>query len=138
MIGYENQTPFATFKVDVADVVNFANHAIGDRRMVPITGGTVSGQIGNGVVLPGSDWQWAHADGTIRLDAHYALQLDSGEQVEVESRGIRVVCDDGRVYFRTSIRLTTVADRPDVNHRLFTSVGTRLANQVILDLYPVG
>ncbi len=128
--------PFATFKVDVADIIDFGSGAIGHRRMVPITGGVVSGEIGSGVILPGTDWQWILADGTISLDAHYALKLVSGEFVEVESRGLRHVSENGEVYFRTSIRLTTTADRSDINQRLFTSVGSRLENQVILDLYP--
>lgn len=128
--------PFATFTVDVADIIDFGSGAIGHRRMVPITGGVVSGEIGSGVILPGTDWQWILADGTISLDAHYGLKLASGEFVEVESRGLRHVSDIGEVYFRTSIRLTTTAERADINQRLFTSVGSRLENQVILDLYP--
>jgi hypothetical protein len=128
--------PFATFTVEVADIIDFGAGSIGHRRMVPITGGAVAGEIGSGVILPGTDWQWILADGTISLDAHYALKLDSGEFVEVESRGLRHVSETGEVYFRTSIRLTSSAERPDINRRLFTSIGTRLENKVILDLYP--
>lgn len=137
MSEYSLADVFATFKVDVADILDFGQTAIGHRRMVPITGGTVSGAIGAGVILPGSDWQWLQPDGTVSLDAHYTLQLETGELVEVESRGLRHVSDSGEVYFRTSIRLTTSAGRPDINRRMFTSVGSRLENQVILDLYPV-
>lgn len=128
---------FAQIVVEVAEIVDLGQTAIGHRRMVPITGGRVSGEIGSGVVLPGTDWQWIHADGTVSLDAHYALQLDSGELVEVESRGIRHVAEDGSVYFRTSIRFTTTAHRPDINQRLFAATGARLANQVVLDVSPV-
>ena len=131
------ETPFAVFSVEVADIVDLGQVAIGHRRMVPITGGTVSGAIGTGVILPGSDWQWLHADGTVSLTAHYVLQLDSGQLVEVESTGLRHVSTDGEVYFRTGIRLTTVAARPDINHRLFVSVGTRLPNEVRLEIFAV-
>jgi hypothetical protein len=137
MNAYANETAFARFQVDVADIIDFEQTAIGHRRMVPITGGTVTGAIGSGVILPGTDWQWIMSDGTVSLDAHYALKLETGELVEVESRGIRHVDSAGLMYFRTSIRLTTAADRPDINQRMFTSVGSRLENQVILDLYPV-
>lgn len=128
---------FAVFKVDVAEIVDFGQTAIGHRRMVPITGGTVSGAIGSGVILPGSDWQWVHPDGSIKIDAHYALKLDSGELVEVESRGTRYTDANGQVVFRTSIRLTTSADRPEINQRMFDAVGKRLANEVILEISPV-
>jgi hypothetical protein len=106
--------------------------------MVPIVGGTVAGPIGRGKILPGADWQWIHSDGTVSLDAHYSFLLDSQELVEVESRGLRVVDSEGQVYFRTSIRLTTSSSRPDINHRMFNSIGTRLDEQVILEIYPVG
>lgn len=127
---------FATFHVLVDDIIDFGQTANGHRRMVPITGGSVSGEIGSGVILPGSDWQWVHPDGSIHLDAHYALKLDSGELVEVESRGTRFTDSNGTVIFRTSIRLTTSADRPDINQRMFNSVGKRLENEVILEISP--
>ena len=131
--------PFAQFVVDVEDIIDLGSSAIGHRRLVPITGGTVSGPIGAGIVLPGgADWQWLHADGTIALDAHYVLRLDSGELVEVQSTGLRHVPVDGPVYFRTVVRMTTTSDRPEINQRLFISVGSRLERQVVLDLYPVG
>lgn len=132
-----NTEVFALIEVEVADIVDLGATAIGHRRMVPITGGRVSGAMGAGTVLPGTDWQWIHADGTVSLDAHYGLQLDTGELVEVESRGIRHVAEDGTVYFRTSIRFTTTADRPDINQRLFAATGARLANQVALEVSPV-
>ncbi|MEN9989145.1 MAG: hypothetical protein RL508_124 [Actinomycetota bacterium] len=131
----ESKTPFATFLINVADIADLGQIAIGHRRMVPITGGTVSGQIGKGIVLPGTDWQWIHADGTVSLTAHYTLQLDGGDLVEVESTGIRHTDDAGKVYFRTGIRMTAGASRKNINHRLFYSVGTRLPNEVQLDVY---
>lgn len=126
---------FATFHVNVADIIDFGKTAIGHRRMVPITGGVVSGAIGSGVVLPGTDWQWVFEDGTISLDAHYALRLDTGELVEVESRGTRYTDAAGKVIFRTSIRMSTSANRSDINLSMFNAIGSRGENQVVLDLY---
>ena len=137
-MDYSMHTPFATLSVDVREVVDLGATSIGHRRMVPLAGGHVSGLIGTGSVLPGgTDWQWVHEDGTISIDAHYTLQLDTGERVEVESRGLRRVHDDETVYFRTVIRLTTTVARPDINHRLFLAVGTRLEDRVLLDLFPI-
>lgn len=128
---------FATFTVDVAEIIDLGETAIGRRRMVPITGGTVSGLIGNGVVLTGADWQYLHPDGTISLDAHYVIKLDSGELVEVESRGTRFTNESGEIVFRTSIRMTTSANRPDINQRMFDAVGKRHPNAVVLEISPV-
>lgn len=130
-------TIFARLEVDVADIIDFGQTAIGHRRMVPITGGRVSGLIGAGVVLTGTDWQWVQTDGTITLDAHYALKLDSGELVEVESRGTRYNDAAGNIVFRTSIRMSTSADRPDINQHMFSATGVRLENNVILELEPI-
>ncbi|MBC7939936.1 MAG: DUF3237 domain-containing protein, partial [Chitinophagaceae bacterium] len=56
----------------------------GERRMVPLCGGTVSGPALNGEVVPGgSDWQWQRADGVLEISAHYLLRLADGAQVEV-------------------------------------------------------
>lgn len=131
-------TPFAHLEVTVDPIVELDGHSVGRRRMVPLTGGTVSGQIGTGVVLPGgTDWQWVDSMGRIVLDAHYTLELDTGDRIEVESSGIRVVGADGAVYFRSGIRLTGPAHRTDINDRLFVARGTRLDDAVILDLFPM-
>jgi len=128
---------FAKFYVDVPEIIDLGQTAIGHRRVVPITGGTVEGEIGAGKVLTGADWQWIHPDGTVSLDAHYVIQLDSGELVEVESRGTRFTDASGNVVFRTSIRMLTSANRPDINQRMFDAVGKRLENQVVLEISPV-
>ncbi len=127
---------FAHFEVDVDSIVELDGHTIGHRRMVPLLGGTVSGAIGAGRILPGgTDWQWVDQSGRISIDAHYVLELDSGERVEVESSGIRLAKEDGVIYFRSGIRLTAPAHRKDINDYLFVAVGKRLADRVILDLF---
>lgn len=61
----------------------------GRRRIIPITGGKVSGTI-NGTVLPGgADFQIVVSDTCADLDARYLLQLDSGEHVFVMNRALR-------------------------------------------------
>lgn len=128
---------FARLEVEVDAILDLGVLATGHRRFVPITGGRVTGRIGEGVVLPGGDWQRIHADGTVSLDAQYTLRLHDGTHVEVESRGIRAV-DESDTYFRTAIRFTAPADRDDLNRRLFVSSGTRLERAVILDVYAIG
>ena len=61
----------------------------GRRRIIPITGGKVSGTI-NGTVLPGgADFQIVVSDTCADLDARYLLQLDTGEHVFVMNRALR-------------------------------------------------
>lgn len=62
----------------------------GRRRIIPITGGTVSGERLNGRVLPGgSDWQVVYADGSAFLEARYPLKLEDGAVIDVLNTGIR-------------------------------------------------
>jgi hypothetical protein len=61
----------------------------GRRRIIPIAGGKVTGQL-NGTVLPGgADFQIVVSDTCADLDARYLLRLDSGEHVFVMNRALR-------------------------------------------------
>ncbi|MBP7565482.1 MAG: DUF3237 domain-containing protein [Burkholderiaceae bacterium] len=62
----------------------------GRRRIIPITGGSVSGPQMNGRVMPGgADFQLVVSDTCADLDASYLLQLDGGEHVFVQNRALR-------------------------------------------------
>jgi hypothetical protein len=61
----------------------------GRRRIIPITGGKVTGKL-NGTVLPGgADFQMVVSDTCADLDARYLLQLDNGEHIFVMNRALR-------------------------------------------------
>jgi hypothetical protein len=62
----------------------------GLRRIIPITGGRVSGERVSGRVLPGgADWQIVRADGVAELDARYTIETADGALVYVTNRGLR-------------------------------------------------
>ena len=63
----------------------------GGRRYVSFASGTFEGRDGLvGTVLDGGiDWQTVRPDGVLEIDAHYTLQTDAGEAVEVRSQGVR-------------------------------------------------
>lgn len=47
---------------------------VGHRRVVPITGGRISGAF-EGEILPGgADWQTVRADGSIEIDGRYSAR----------------------------------------------------------------
>lgn len=61
----------------------------GKRRIIPITGGTVTGHV-NGKVLPGgADFQIVVSETTADLDARYMIELDNGEYIFVQNRALR-------------------------------------------------
>jgi hypothetical protein len=61
----------------------------GRRRLIPITGGQVSGHV-TGCILPGgADFQIVVSDTTTDLDARYIIELDNGEHIFVQNRALR-------------------------------------------------
>jgi len=126
-------------KVQVAAPVDLGIAQDGRRRMVAILGGTLEGEIGSGEVLPGgADWQTLHDDGSVSVDAQYAIRLARGDVMTIRSTGVRTESPDGSaVYFRTGMTFSAAVTRPELNRHLFVSSGSRDGSIVSLDLYRV-
>lgn len=126
-----------SLRVEVGTPIDESVCADGVRRSIPILGGTLEGDLGVGVVQGGgADRQIVHEDGSISIDASYQIALADSSMVSVRSVGVRAFRTDD-VYFRTGIRMTTSADRPDLNGHLFVSSGYRADNTVVLELFRV-
>ena len=127
--------------------------AMGLRRMIPITGGTVTGPRMQGRIVPGgADFQLIVGDGTqAHLDARYVLELDDGTRVFVQNKALRVASaedsakirrgepvDPTRVYFRCqpSFEASTPQWSWLAEHQ-FIGVGLRLPDAVHLSFYKV-
>jgi Protein of unknown function (DUF3237) len=136
-------------EVDVRPIVD-----LGDgRRYVTFAGGRFSGRDGlAGRVLEGGvDWQRVRPDGVLEIDAHYVLQTDEGESVEVCSTGLRKASpeiaealvrgedvDPDSYYFRTHVRFTALAPRfAWLNDLLAVSTGQRERNLVHVHVHEV-
>ena len=118
--------PLARIVCEVGPLVSLGATAAGERRYVPLLGGTVQGDGFSGSVIAGGvDWQLARADGALEIAAHYALRLDGiGAVVEVRSNGLRhgppevmarlargEEVDAAEYFFRTLVVFTTGAPR---------------------------
>ena len=146
--------PKLTFVADVAvelgPVTGLGMGRGGDRRIVPILGGTVSGQDLAGRILPvGADWQTVYRDGLTWIDTRYAMETVDGAVIEIVNQGYRFgpediiaeiasggVVDPHDYTMRTVARLET--GHPDyawVNRSFFIGAGGRLARAVHLALY---
>jgi hypothetical protein len=138
---------------DVGEVVSLGRTHGGERRYVPILGGTAAGPELAGVVVSGGvDWQVNRDDGVLDIAAHYVLRSADGALVEVTSdgmrygppevmerlaRGERVARDD--YYFRTVMRFRTgAAAWLHLNRTIALAVGEREPARVLLDVYRVG
>ncbi|MEY4579806.1 MAG: hypothetical protein RL701_4509 [Pseudomonadota bacterium] len=124
-----------TFLVDVTTPVSVGPSPQGEVRMVPIVGGSFSGEYSGVVLSGGNDWQVVRADGCIEISARYLLKTEAGEIIEVHSDGLR----SGPIpYFRTAMRFRTVAPRLDaLNNLLAVAYGQRREKQVELVVYAV-
>lgn len=128
----------------------------GRRRIIPITGGTVSGDINGRVLAGGADFQLVVSDTCAELDARYLLQLDdpawAGAHVFVQNRALRRASaedtarlvrgepvDPAATYFRCSPRF-------EVSHpalawmteNLFIGTGARFPDRVDMRFFRVG
>ena len=59
--------------------MNFGRTPYGERRIIDILGGTVSGPKLKGRILPGgADWQIIRADGAADIQARYTIETETG------------------------------------------------------------
>lgn len=144
-------TPFCQLQVDLAPIREMGPGRAGLRRIIPIIGGRVTGEVQGKILNLGADWQTIHADGTADLDTRYAFETDDGALIEIINKGIRhgppeVIdriargehVDPGEYYMRTHATLETGDPRYDwVNRKLFVGTGGRYAAQVRISLFSV-
>ena len=139
-------------EVTVDPPVEIGATPAGHRRVIPITGGTVSGPLMSGRVLPGgADFQLI-ATGTVTVaEARYVLESDAGERVYVENLGLRtgsaediarlrqdLPVDPARIYFRSAPRFETESPRLAVlTSSVFVGSGVRRPTAVVFDFFRV-
>src|SRR5947209_10524116 len=59
---------------------------LGERNIVPITGGTFSGPDLRGKIVPGGwDWQLSTKNGCTAVQANYMIQTDDGQVINVDN-----------------------------------------------------
>lgn len=142
--------PMTHIRCEVEALVSLGAAPCGERRFVPLGGGTVRGPELNGTLVSGGvDWQVARSDGVLEIAAHYVIRAEDGALIEVKSEGLRhgapevmarlargdAVARD-EYFFRTLVRFTTGAPQwLHLNRVLAIAVGQREARAVLLDLY---
>jgi hypothetical protein len=139
--------------VTIAPPVEVGATPAGLRRMIPITGGTVTGAQVNGRVLAGgADFQLILNSGTqAHLDARYVIELNDGSRIFVQNTALRVASlensqrimngqpvNPDEVYFRCQPQLETAAPQwAWLNDSQFIGTGRRAPDGVFLSFYRV-
>ena len=139
--------------VTIAAPVEVGQTPAGLRRMIPITGGTVTGPRVNGKVLAGgADFQLILCGGTqAHLDARYVIELGDGSRVFVQNTALRVASlensqrimngqpvNPDEVYFRCQPKLeATTPEWAWLSESQFIGVGRRAPDGVFMSFYRV-
>lgn len=131
--------------VSVAQPILLGDLAGTERRMVPITGGTLRGidlggtEVRGTILSGGSDIQAVRADGTIELTARYAADLGENGKLFIENTGIRRAARSAAnepPYFRGVIRFCAPPGRLQwLNDSIFVSSGCREGGTVYIDVF---
>jgi len=140
-----------TLTVEIGAVTSAGDTGHGVRRIIPITGGHVRGEI-NGKVCPfGADFQIIRPNELIELEAKYALETDDGAVIYVENRGLRFgpvellhklkrgePVDPKLIYFRTVPKFETGSEKYRwLMENLFIGSAARHAARVVIDVHQV-
>jgi Protein of unknown function (DUF3237) len=140
-----------TITAHIGAVTTAGDIGHGIRRMIPITGGEVRGEINGKVCAFGADFQIVRPNQLIELEAKYAFETDDGAVVYVENRGIRFgpvellqrlqrgePVDPRLIYFRTVPRFETGAEQYRwLMQHLFIGSAARHADRVVIDVHQV-
>jgi hypothetical protein len=144
--------PLMNITVELEEAVSVGPTPVGEVRLIRFVSGTFEGDELRGRLLPGgTDWQQVRADGVLEIRAHYLLQTEHGETIEVISEGLRDVAPDvsarmargetvdpAEYYFRTHVRLRTASERiAHLNRLLAVSFGSRQARSVHVRVFAV-
>lgn len=139
-------------EVQVGPPLEFGVGPDGTHRMIPITGGTVTGPTLNGVILPGgADWQRIRPDGVAEIEARYAIRASNGALISVHNRGLRhgppkvmrrlaagEPVDPSAYYFRTTpVFQTASPDYAWLTRSIFVATGERHPDCVRLKVWAV-
>lgn len=147
-----SKDPIIRIEADLEEPQLFGKTPYGERRVINIVGGTVSGPRLSGKILRGgADWQIIRADGVADIFAKYTIQTEAGGLVLVTSAGLRHGPPDvieklalgemvprDQYYFRTCVRFETADPASEwLNRVLMIAVGAREKMKVKLDLFEV-
>jgi Protein of unknown function (DUF3237) len=147
-------TPTLSFFADLAVQVDKPQDVgmtpKGRRRVIPITGGTATGNGWTARVLSGgADFQLIVNDHVAELDARYCLETDGGDLIFVQNRALRTgppslvaklvagePVDPNLIYFRCAPVFETVSPSLQwITERLFVGTGARHPDAVVLRFF---
>lgn len=134
-----------TIEASISGAIPMGPSVDGERRSIPITGGSFAGEGIKGEVLAGgADYQVTRIDGTTFLTAVYMIKTDDGALINVINEGYIVppgTRGNDAQYFRTSPKFTAPTGKYGwLNNTIFVSAirfDQAKPGVVIIDVYKV-
>lgn len=128
--------------VRVGEMQQIGKTPMGERRIIPIEGGTFKGPELEGVVLPGgADWQIVRPDGVRDIEARYTLETNDGTKIYVVNKGLISGQSDQpeTFYFRTTPRFEVAGEKYSwLTRKIFlATVEPRKPSSVYIKFYQV-
>ena len=138
--------------VHLGDAENHGATSAGLRRVVPIIGGAIRGEVQAEILPGGADWQLIRPDGTIDVDARYSARTADGALLLLHASGLRTgspdvlerlrrgdEVDPHTYTFRTVLHIET-ASQPlaHLEKALFLASASRSAHTVRYRAHRVG
>jgi hypothetical protein len=111
---------------------------------IPITGGTVEGEISGHIIPGGGDWCLTRSDEAYNVEARYLFRTSEGEVVDVVNVGVLrhlTDPDNSQVdmgYFLTTPRFRTTSARLQwLTRSVFVGRAQSLPSKTVIDVYEV-
>jgi len=145
--------PLFTLRIDLHPGQMVGATPLGDRRVVPFSGGELVGERIRGRVLPfaGADWLLQRRDGALQQDVRLTLETEDGALILMSYRGVRhaspevsarlargedVAADE--YYLRTAPFFETADERYAwLNLIVSVAKGRRAGGSVIYDVFEI-
>ena len=146
-------TFFADLTVLVAKPQEVGQTPQGLRRVIPIVGGSASGNGWTARVLSGgADFQLVVNDRLALLDARYCLETDGGDMIYVKNQALRSgppeliarlvrgePVDPALIYFRCCPSFETASPTLQwITERMFVGTGARYPDSVVMRFFELG
>lgn len=132
--------PLGIIRIDIDEPQLLGPTPRGDRRIIPLLGGSVEGRLSGRVLPGGADWAAIRPDGVFELNVRLTIETDDGALIYMSYEGMRHGSEEDvaalnrgeyvppeRYYFRVLPRFETSAPRWSWLNRIFcVGYGERL------------
>jgi hypothetical protein len=129
---------------DASDFIPLEDRSGEQLDFIPITGGSVEGEISGDIIPGGGDWCVTRSDEAYNVEARYLFRTAEGEVVDVVNVGVLrhlTDSDNSQVdmgYFLTTPRFRTTSPRLQwLTRSVFVGRAQSLPSKTVIDVYEV-